>query len=126
MSELKKKILIVEDNPRNRRLERDLLELAGYEVFEAENGKEGILQAEEHLPDLILMDVQLPGMDGTEVVKILREYEQTKNIQCVFVTAYATEKEVERIKSKTGCLGYITKPIDTRTFVKEIDEFINT
>jgi CheY-like chemotaxis protein len=122
---MKGKVLIIDDNEQNRKLERDLLKIEGYEVIEADNAAIGLGLAREQHPDLILLDVQLPGIDGIQAAKILKGDEATKAIPCIFVTAYATGEEVERIKSTGYCLGYITKPIDTRNFVKQVEEMAN-
>ncbi len=116
-----KTILIVEDNLQNRTLERDLFEVAGYTVLEAENAKDGITLAIENKPCLIIMDIRLPDIRGTEASRILRNDERTRDIPIVFVTASAMQNEVNEISTITNC-GYITKPINTRTFVKEVEK----
>ncbi len=116
-----KKILIVEDNPQNRELAHDLLEIAGYEVIEAENARIGINKANKDAPDLILMDVQMPGLNGLQAINILKKDNKTKNIPCILVTASATKEDKEHYKI-AGSNGYITKPINTRTFVTEIEK----
>jgi CheY-like chemotaxis protein len=116
----KKRILIIDDDLKSVKLERDLLEMAGYEVIAVGDAETGIAQAKELTPDLIIMDFQLPGMNGELAVKTLRVDVKTKDIPVVFVTASAMREERERLASLN--VRVITKPINTRTFVKEIEE----
>ncbi|MFA5374686.1 MAG: response regulator [Dehalococcoidia bacterium] len=118
-----KKILIIEDDPLHRELEKSLFEEAGYIISEAENAQQGTSAAIKNTPDLIILDYQLPGMTGIQVVDALKDNLITRNIPCVIVTATATEDEVEKFKSAKIC-GYITKPIDTRTFVKRLIKLV--
>ncbi len=118
-----KKALVVDDNKSNLLLERDLLEVAGFEVFEAENAANGIAIAGKEKPDIIIMDVRLPDMRGSEAARILREDKETNAIPIVFVTASVMVGEREEINSITNS-GFIGKPINTRTFAKEINKFI--
>jgi two-component system cell cycle response regulator DivK len=120
---MKKKALIVDDNGSNLMLEKDLLEVAGFEVFQAENAADGIAIARREKPDIIVMDVRLPDMRGTEVAKILRQDQKTRDIPIVFVTASVMADGVEEIQNITNS-GFIGKPINTRTFAKEISQFI--
>ena len=106
------KILVVEDNDRNRRLLRILLKSKGYEIIEAATGEEAINYLKNQKPDLILMDVQLPKMDGLELTQKIKSDKETADIPIVAVTAYAMKGDRERIL-KAGCDGYISKPIDT-------------
>ena len=117
------KILIIEDNPVNMELATDLLEMAGYITFQAEDAEKGIRMAGETLPDLILMDIQLPGMDGLTATTILKGNAATCHLRIVALTAHAMKGDEERALS-LGCLGYITKPINTRSFGRLIGEFI--
>jgi len=112
-------ILLVEDNPVNRRLAEFLLRSQGYQVREATTAKEAfeILQTER--PDLIVMDIQLPGMDGLEATKKLKEQPSTAHIPVVAVTSYAMKGDREKALA-AGCAGYVTKPIDKSTFIQEI------
>lgn len=112
-------ILVVEDNNANSELARDLLEVAGYTVIDAETGGEGIAMAREHRPDLILMDIGLPDMDGLEAVARLRQDDATSTIPIVATTSHAMKDDEKRIL-QGGCDGYIPKPIDTRTFVSSV------
>lgn len=116
-------ILIVEDEPRNRKLIRDLLQIKGYATLEATNGKQGVKIAREKKPDLILMDILMPVMDGLEATRILKADAETKDIPIIALTSYAMKADEERIR-QAGCDEYITKPIDTREFVKKITEYL--
>ena len=120
---MKKKALVVDDNANNLMLEKDLLEVAGFEVFEAENASDGIAMARREKPDIIIMDVRLPDMRGSEAAKILRQDEETRDIPIVFVTASVMAEGREELKGIPNT-GFIGKPIDTRTFAKKIREFI--
>jgi CheY-like chemotaxis protein len=117
------KALIVDDNQRNLTLERDLMQTAGCETFEAENALKGIAIALREKPDVIIMDVRLPGMRGPEAARILRQRPETRDIPIVFVTASVMEEGKEELKGITHS-GFIGKPINTRTFAKEILAFI--
>jgi len=120
---MKKKALVVDDNKNNLLLEKDLLEVAGFEVFEAENAAGGIAIAKKVKPDIIIMDVRLPDMRGSEAAKILREDKETSDIPIVFVTASVMAEGKEELSAITNS-GFIGKPINTRTFAKEISQFI--
>ena len=119
---MKKKALVVDDNKSNLMLERDLLEVAGFEVFEAENAAAGIAIAGKEKPDIIIMDMRLPDMRGSEAAKILRQDKYTSDIPIVFVTASVMVGEKEEINGITNS-GFIGKPINTRTFVQQINQF---
>ncbi len=114
-----KKILLVEDNPVNRRLAEFLLRSQGYQVRAATNAQEAFDTIKAERPDLILMDVQLPGMDGLEATRKLKEEPTTRDIPVVAVTSYAMKGDREKALA-AGCAGYITKPIDKDTFVREV------
>jgi len=123
---MRKKVLVVDDNANNLMLEKDLLEVAGFEVFEAENAADGIAIARREKPDIIIMDVRLPDMLGTEAAKILRQDKETCDIPIVFVTASIVpviNGVIEEAKKITNS-GFIGKPINTRTFAKEVSQFI--
>ncbi len=117
-----KKALIIDDNSNNLLLETDLLEVAGFEVFEAENAVSGIAIARREKPDIIIMDIRLPDMRGTEAARLLRQYDETRDIFIVFVTASVMEgrEEINAIDKS----NFIGKPINTRTFAEEISHFI--
>jgi two-component system cell cycle response regulator DivK len=120
---MKKRVLIVDDNGNNLMLEKDLLEVAGFEVLEAENAADGIAIARREMPDVIIMDVRLPDMRGTEAAAILRRDQGTCEIPIVFVTASVMAGGIEETNAITNS-GFIGKPINTRTFAKEISHFI--
>ena len=120
---MRKKVLVVDDNGNNLLLEKDLMEVAGFKVFEAENASNGIAIARKEKPDIIIMDMRLPDMSGFEAAKILRQDKETRDIPIVFVTASVMAENREEIKAITNA-GFIGKPINTRTFAKEISEFI--
>jgi CheY-like chemotaxis protein len=117
------KVLVVDDNENNLMLEKDLLEVAGFVVFEAENALTGIDIARKEKPDIIIMDVRLPDMRGTDAAKILRLDEITTGIPIVFVTASVMAEGREELV-KISNSGFIGKPINTRTFADEIRRFI--
>lgn len=119
----KKKILVVEDDPKSLKLVKDLLEMAGHKVFSSGDAEEGISLAKDGAPDLVLMDFKLPGMNGLEAYKILNADERTKKIPLVFVTATVTAAE-QKVLEATGC-RVILKPINTRTFVSEVEKILN-
>ncbi|RJO60474.1 MAG: response regulator [Dehalococcoidia bacterium] len=118
-----KRALIVDDNGNNLILEKDLLEVAGFEVFISENASGGIAIARKEKPDIIVMDVRLPDMRGTEAARILRQDKTTRDIPIVFVTASVMVEGREAINAIPNS-GFIGKPINTRTFAKEISQFI--
>ncbi len=120
---MKKKALVVDDNRKNLMLETDLLEVAGFDVFEAENAFSGIACARKEKPDIIIMDVRLPDMRGSEAAKILRQDKDTCDIPIVFVTASVLTDERKELKDIENT-GFIGKPIDTRTFVRDIKLFM--
>jgi two-component system cell cycle response regulator DivK len=118
-----KRALVVDDNANSLMLEKDLLEISGFEVLEAVNATDGIAVARKEKPDIIIMDVRLPDMRGSEAAKILRQDTDTHDIPIVFVTASVMGEGREEIKGITNS-GFIPKPINTRTFAKEISQFI--
>ena len=119
----KGKILVVEDNPMNLELVKDLLEVREYIVYEATNAQEALDQVKSNRFDLILMDIQLPGMDGLTATKMIREDPQNKNIPIIALTAHAMKGDEEKMK-EAGCDGYIAKPIDTKEFPQEVARFL--
>jgi two-component system cell cycle response regulator DivK len=118
-----KKALVVDDNVNNLTLEKDLLEVAGFQVLVAEDAADGIALARKEKPDIIIMDVRLPDMRGSEAAYILRQDKETRDIPIIFVTASVMAEGKEEIKNITNS-GFIGKPINTRTFAKEIGQFI--
>jgi two-component system cell cycle response regulator len=118
------KILVVEDHPLNMKLVRSLLQLSGYQVLEAKNAETAIQMAISHLPDLILMDIQLPGMDGLEATRIIKCRKESENIPVIALTSYAMPGDEEKAR-ESFCSGYITKPIDTRKFIGTIQQYLD-
>lgn len=114
-----KTILIIEDDPYNRELEKALFERDGYTVFEAEDAESGVAIAEDKVPDLVVLDYQLPRIGGLQALENLKHNQRTRRIPCIFVTASAGEEQIEKLKLSAAC-GYIAKPVDTRTFVEQV------
>jgi CheY-like chemotaxis protein len=119
------KILIIEDNLLNLELATDLLEANGFIVSSAQTAEEGLRLAHELLPDLVLMDFSLPGMDGLTATKNLKTDSATSHVAVVGLTANAMKGDAEAALA-AGCDGYLTKPIDTRTFIAAINKFIES
>jgi CheY-like chemotaxis protein len=123
MSEGVPKVLLVEDNPMNLELATDLLEACGIEVIAANSGEAAMKLAQEQKPNLILMDLSLPGMDGLQATAALKANPQTRLIPVVAVTAHAMKGDEQKALD-AGCEGYITKPIDTRMFPVLIAQYL--
>ncbi|MBT4483498.1 MAG: response regulator [Candidatus Latescibacteria bacterium] len=119
-----KVVLIVEDNEMNLTLIRDLLQMSGYTTLEAGDGEQATKITQEKYPDLILMDIHLPIMDGLEATSILKNDDATKNIPIIALTASVMKDDKEKI-NEAGCDGYIPKPIEVDKFLEQIAEFIN-
>ena len=117
-------ILVVEDNERNLKLLRDVLEYAGYDVRVARTAEDGITLAVSEPPDLVLMDLQLPGIDGMEALRRLRQSPRTAGIPVVAVTAQAMKQDRERAL-EAGFNGYIEKPISVRAFPDQVRSFLS-
>jgi len=115
-------VLIVDDNERNIRLARDILQVSGFRTIEASTGGESVSLASEHLPDVVLMDIRLPDMDGVEALRALRASEATASIPVVAVTALAMKGDRERFL-EAGFDGYLEKPIDVREFPGQVRGF---
>jgi CheY-like chemotaxis protein len=116
-------ILVVEDHPINMELVRDILQAYGYRVSEATNGYECREWLQHNRPDLILMDLQLPGIDGLMLTREIKENENLKKIPIVALTAFAMKGDTERALA-AGCSGVITKPIDTRAFPRQVEAYL--
>jgi two-component system cell cycle response regulator DivK len=112
-------VLIVEDNARNLKLARDVLEYAGFRVVVATTGEAGVEQARITLPDIILMDLQLPGIDGFAALELIRNHGPTAHIPVVALTAYAMRRDRDRVLS-SGFTGYLEKPISVREFAAQV------
>ncbi len=120
---MKKKILVIEDNEQNLYLIKYILEDCGYEIFSAMDGKKGVETAASLLPDLILLDIQLPVMDGYAVAQALRQIPVLQKTQIVAVTSYAMPGDKEKA-IESGCSGYIEKPIDPDTFASQVEAYL--
>jgi CheY-like chemotaxis protein len=116
-------ILIIDDHPVNLELVKVLMVLEGYEVHTAGDAESALVLLSELRPDLVLMDVQLPGMDGLELARRLKADPVHKNVRIVALTAYAMKGDEEKAMA-AGCDGYLSKPIDTRTFPKMVASFL--
>ncbi len=114
-----KRILLIEDNAVNRRLAQFLLKSQGYEVWEVTSATEAFDTLKDRRPDLILMDIQLPGMDGLTATKHLKEDPATRDIPVLAVTSYAMKGD-EAKAFEAGCSGYVTKPIDKKLFLETV------
>ena len=120
----KNKVLVVEDNVLNMKLVKDLLKIGKYQVLEAVDAESGIQLAREHQPHLILMDIQLPGMNGLCAIKVIKEDDSLKDIPVVALTSHAMAGDKDKA-IEAGCIGYITKAIDTRRFLQSISPYLN-
>ena len=118
-----KRILLVEDNETGMYLIGFILKSNGHEVIEARNGEEGVELAIKEKPDLIIMDIQLPDIDGLEATKRIRESEADSEIPIVALTSYAMVGDREKAL-KAGCTGYIEKPINPETFMDEFEKYL--
>jgi len=120
---MSRRILVVEDHEDNRRILRDLLGHAGYEMIEAVTGEEGLALAESERPDLILMDIQLPGLDGYETTRRIKANPALSRIPIVAVTSYALSGD-DRKALEAGCDAYVTKPFSPRALLAKIREYV--
>lgn len=120
------RILVVEDNPKNLKLVRDVLQYSGYEVIEATSGEDGVRLAGQEAPDLILMDLQLPGIDGVEALRQIRAADSAGvagRVPVVAVTAFAMDHDRERA-FESGFDGYLEKPISVRRLAQQVRDFL--
>ena len=117
------RILVVEDNPLNLKLIRDVLVLLGYDVMEARSGEEGVHLAHQQVPDLVLMDLQLPGIDGVEALRLLRLDPAVSDVPVVAVTAFAMKEDRQRAVAN-GFDGYLSKPISIRALPAQVEAFL--
>ncbi len=120
---IRRRILVVEDNARNLKLVRDVLEYAGYDVIGAESGERGLELAAEVAPDLVLMDLQLPGIDGNETLRRLRDLPEIKDVPVVAVTAFAMQADRDHAFD-TGFDGFLEKPISVRALPGQVERFL--
>ena len=117
------RILVIEDTEDNRQILRDLLSSAGYEIIEAVDGESGVSMAAKELPDLILMDIQLPVIDGYEATRRLKADPATRHIPVVAVTSYALVGDEAKAR-EAGCDGYVAKPFSPRHLLETVREFL--
>ena len=120
---MSKKILVVEDTEDNRQILRDLLSMAGYDMIEAHDGAEGVAKASEHKPDLILMDIQMPVMDGYEATRRIKADPALKAIPVIAVTAYTSPEDEEKART-AGCDDYVAQPFSPRQMLAKVREII--
>ncbi|MDR4507078.1 MAG: response regulator [Candidatus Brocadiaceae bacterium] len=118
-----KNVMVVEDNEKNRKLMRVILKAKGYNVIEAATGEEAISTLQKQKPDIILMDIQLPGIDGMTLAKQIKEDKNTKDIPILAVTAHAMKGDEQKFLD-CGCNGYISKPINTRELPDIVEQHI--
>jgi CheY-like chemotaxis protein len=118
-------VLVVEDNEMNMQLVEYLLEEGGFDILKASSGEEALQLTHDQTPDLVLMDIHLPGMDGLSVVRQMKEDSRTKMIPILALTAHAMRGDRDRFL-QAGCDGYISKPIDVKTFVPSIQRYIRS
>ena len=116
-------ILIVDDNANNRKLTRDVLEFSGFGTLEAAGGVEGVAMAQEHVPDLVLMDIRMPDLSGTEALKLLKEDSRTAQIPVVAHTSSTMRGDEERFLAE-GFDGYLQKPISVREFPDQVRGYL--
>jgi two-component system cell cycle response regulator DivK len=119
-----KKVLVVEDQEDNRRILRDLLAHSGYEVVEVEDGEQALGAAAAHHPDLILMDIQLPLMDGYEATRRIKADPALRAIPIIVITSYALSGDEEKARA-AGCDAYVAKPYSPRDLIAKINAYLN-
>ncbi len=117
------KILIVEDNEKNMKLVRDVLQFKGYTTLEAETGMDGVSQAIEHRPDLILMDIQLPDIDGIEALRLIRQNRALDTVPVLAVSASVMPDDRQKIVT-SGFDAFISKPINIKQFIETVQRFV--
>jgi two-component system cell cycle response regulator DivK len=117
------RILVVEDQEDNRTIMRDLLTHAGYEVIEAVSGDEGVSMAQTHVPDVILMDIQMPGLNGYEATRRIKADSALQHIPIIVVTSYAMSGDEEKAR-EAGCDAYLSKPVNARALLAEIRQYV--
>ena len=120
---MRKRVLVIEDTEDNRQIIRDLLTSFDYELIEAADGAEGVRMAQTHHPDLILMDIQLPVMDGYEATRRIRAIPELARVAIIAVTSYALSGDEAKTR-EAGCDGYIAKPFSPRQLLAKIREFL--
>ena len=120
---MKKRVLVVEDHEDNRQILRDLLGSAGFEIIEAENGEEAVVLAETSRPDVILMDIQLPVLDGYEATRRIKADPNLRSIPVIVVTSYALSGDEEKARL-AGCDDYVSKPFSPRDLLAKIRRYV--
>ena len=120
---MSKRILVIEDTEDNRQIIRDLLTSAGFEMIEAVTGEEGVAMAAQHKPDLILMDIQLPVIDGYEATRRIKAIPELRAIPVIAVTSYALAGDEQKTRD-AGCDGYVAKPFSPRQLLAKVREFL--
>jgi two-component system cell cycle response regulator DivK len=121
---MSKRILVIEDQEDNRRIVRDLLTSVGYNLIEAVTGEQGVTLAETQRPDLILMDIQLPGLDGYEATRRIKANPALRHIPIIVVTSYALSGDEAKAR-EAGCDGYVAKPFSPRVLLAKIREHLS-
>ncbi len=119
-----RRILVVEDNLKNRKLFKDVLEYAGFEVTVAESGEQGLELARVHAPDLVLMDLQLPGIDGTQTFRLMRSLPGLEDVPVVAVTAFAMQADRDAALAN-GFDGFVEKPISVRALPSQVERYFD-
>jgi len=120
---MSQRILVIEDQEDNRRIVRDLFTSVGYEIIEAVNGEEGVSAAAAHVPDLILMDIQLPGIDGYETTRQIKANPALQHIPIIAVTSYALSGDDVKAY-EAGCNGYVAKPFSPRILLAKVRDYL--
>jgi len=120
---MSKRILVVEDTEDNRQIIRDLLSSVGYELIEAADGAEGVALAQQERPDLILMDIQLPEIDGYEATRRIRDIPELAKVPIIAVTSYALSGDEAKTR-EAGCDGYVAKPFSPRDLLAKVRQFL--
>jgi two-component system, cell cycle response regulator DivK len=120
-----KTILVVEDNDLNMKLFHDILEAHGYNILQTRDGLEALKLTRQHRPDLIVMDIQLPGASGTKVTRWIKEDDDLKAIPIIAVTAFAMKGDQEKIL-ESGCEAYVAKPISVAAFIKTVEQVLGS
>ncbi len=121
---MSQRVLVVEDQEDNMQIMDDMLASAGYEVIKAVAGDEGVAMAESHIPDLILMDVMLPGLDGYQATRRIKDDAALRHIPVIAVTSYALDGEESRAE-EAGCDAYFSKPVSPRVLLAKVREYID-
>jgi two-component system cell cycle response regulator DivK len=121
---MQKTVLIVEDDPSNRKYFRDVLENEGHKILEADNGLTALALCQEHTPDLVLMDIQLPELSGYHATKRIKECAELASIPIVVVTAFAMNEDKERFRD-SGYDGYLTKPVSVKYLIHTVNSHLN-